>query len=68
MKAPVRLLPPWSKESFARIRAIERDFHVRAFGEELAKVNLDMTAAERQRYVAWMRRMAREQRQARACR
>ena len=28
--------PRWSKEQLARIREIERDFHVRAFGEELA--------------------------------
>jgi uridine kinase len=41
------------------IRRIERDYHVRAFGEELARVNLDMTKAERHRYLAWMRQTAR---------
>ncbi len=28
-------LPPWPKEKLAHIREIERDFHIRAFGEEL---------------------------------
>jgi hypothetical protein len=49
-----------SKEKLARIREIERDFHVRAFGEELARVNLDMTIEERHRYLAWMRETARK--------
>ncbi len=66
MKAPLRLMPEWSKDSWARIQAIERDFHVRVFGEELARVNLNMSDRERQRYVAWMRRTARQQREARA--
>ena len=48
---------PWSKEKLARIREIERDFHVRAFGEELASVNLDMSIAERHRYLADMREL-----------
>ncbi|MBM3837459.1 MAG: hypothetical protein FJ398_05780 [Verrucomicrobia bacterium] len=52
-------LPPWTKEQLARIREIERDYHVRAFGEELARVNLDMTKEERHRYLAWMRKTAR---------
>ncbi len=47
-------------ESLARIREIERDFHVRAFGEELARVNLDMTKEERHRYIDWMRETARK--------
>jgi hypothetical protein len=51
--------PPWTKEERARIRQIERDYHVRAFGEELARVNLDLTKAERHRYLAWMRQTAR---------
>jgi hypothetical protein len=42
-------------EQAARLREIERQFHVRAFGEELARVNLDLTIEERHRYVAWMR-------------
>ena len=53
-------MPPWPKEKPARIREIERDFHVRAFGEELARVNLDMTRQERHRYLAWMRETARK--------
>lgn len=49
-----------SPEALARIREIEREFHVRAFGEELARVNLDMTMAERHRYIDWMRETARK--------
>jgi hypothetical protein len=49
-----------TKQQLARIREIERDFHVRAFGEELARVNLDMTIEERHRYLAWMRETARK--------
>ena len=60
MRAPLRLMPRWSKEQLARIREIERDFHVRAFGEELARVNLDMTIEERHRYLEWMRETARK--------
>ena len=59
MRAPLRLMPRLSREKLARIREIERDFHVRAFGEELARVNLDMTKAERLRYIDWMRETAR---------
>ena len=59
MNAPLRLMPPWSREKLARIREIERGFHVRAFGEELARVNLDLTIEERLRYLTWMRDMAR---------
>ena len=60
MRAPLRLMPPWSKEKLARIREIERSFHVRAFGEELARVNLDLSIEERHRYLDWMREMARQ--------
>ena len=52
--------PQYSKQKMARIRQIERDFHVRAFGEELARVNLDMTIEERHHYLGWMREMARK--------
>jgi len=52
--------PRRSKEQLARIREIERNFHVRAFGEELARVNLDMTIEERRRYLDWMREVARK--------
>src|SRR5438552_3177797 len=47
----------WSKEKLARWRQIERDFHGRAFGEELARVNLDLTIEERHRYLDWMREL-----------
>ena len=59
MRAPLKLMPRMSGEKLARLREIERDFHVRAFGEELARVNLDMTKAERLRYIDWMRENAR---------
>jgi hypothetical protein len=59
MRAPAKLMPPWPKEKLARLQEIERDFHVRAFGEELARVNLDLTKEERHRYLAWMRQTAR---------
>ncbi len=58
-RAPLRYGPPLSKEKLARLREIERDFHVRAFGEELARVNLDLTKEERIRYIEWMRETAR---------
>ena len=60
MKAPLRLMPRWTREQLARLREIEREFHVRAFGEELARVNLDMTVEERRRYLQWMRDTARK--------
>jgi len=50
----------WSREQLARFREIERDYHVRAFGEELARVNLDLTMDERRRYLEWMRSLARK--------
>jgi hypothetical protein len=50
----------WTPEQMARIREIERDFHVRAFGEELARVNLDCTIEERLEYLEWMRRAAKK--------
>ena len=49
---------PWSKEKLARLHEIERNFHVRAFGEELARVNLDLTIEERRRYLDWMSELA----------
>ena len=60
MKAPTRLLSQLSLGQLTRIREIERAFHVRAFGEELARVNLDMTKEERIGYINWMRKTARE--------
>jgi hypothetical protein len=58
MREPLRLKRPPSKEKHARLREIQRDFHVRAFGEELARVNLDMTIEERLSYLDWMRELA----------
>ena len=48
-----------SADAATQLREIERDFHVRAFGEEMARVNLDMTKEERHRYIDWMRETAR---------
>jgi len=59
MRAPLRL-PRRSKDKLARTREIQRDFHVRAFGEELASVNLDMTIEERHAYLEWMRETSRQ--------
>ena len=52
-------VPSWPKEKHARIQTIERRFHERAFGEELARVNLDLTLEQRHRYLDWMRQVAR---------
>jgi len=57
MRAPLRLTR-LTGEQRNRIKEIQRDFHVRAFGEELARVNLDMTERERIEYLGWMRRLA----------
>ena len=59
MRAPLKLMPRLSRDKLARLREIERDFHVRAFGEELARINLDMTEKERLDYIDWMRENAR---------
>ena len=43
--------PAWlTPEVLARIREIEYDLHVRAFGEEMARVNF-MPLEERKRYL-----------------
>ena len=60
MRAPLKLMPRMTREQRAHIRKVERDFHVRAFGEEMARVNLDMTREERHRYLDWMREEARK--------
>ena len=44
----------------AQLDEINRRLHERAFGEELARVNLDLTEAERLAYIAWMRETARQ--------
>jgi hypothetical protein len=60
-RAPVSYRRPnWPKEKFERIREIERDFHIRQFGEELARVNFELTIQERHQYLAWMREAARK--------
>lgn len=43
-------LPPLAPEALARLREIEYDFHVRAFGEEMARVNF-LPPAERKAYL-----------------
>jgi hypothetical protein len=58
MKAPLRY-PRLTRERVERFRAIARAYHLRAFGEELARVNLELTEAERVRYLEWMRDNAR---------
>lgn len=57
MRAPLRLTKLTSQQR-KRIKEIRRESHVRAFGEELARVNLDLTEAERIAYLGWMRRLA----------
>ncbi len=58
-RAPLSYTPSRaSKEQIARLREIERDYHRRAFGEELARVNLDFTLEERLEYLDWMRQAA----------
>jgi len=45
------LTPDWlTPEVQARLREIEYDFHVRAFGEEMARVNF-LPAEERMKYI-----------------
>ena len=56
----MRLMRRMSREQHARLREIERNFHIRAFGEEMARVNLDMTMKERLEYLQWMRETARK--------
>ena len=58
MRAPVRLRRPLPRQKRARLDEIKRNFHVQAFGEELARVNLDMTIKERHEYLNWMRELA----------
>ncbi len=48
-----------SEETLA-LREIERAYLVRAFAEELARVNLGLTKEERIRYLEWMRENARQ--------
>jgi len=51
MSKPIESKPDWlTPEVLARIREIEYDFHVRAFGEEMARVNF-LPKEERMRYL-----------------
>ena len=59
MKAPLRLACPTGR-ALRHIEMVRRRFHERAFGEELARVNLDMTEEERRAYLSWMRETARQ--------
>jgi hypothetical protein len=54
--------PKWSKAQVERIREIEHAFHVREFGDELARINFDLTIEQRSQYLAWMRESARKNR------
>src|ERR1035438_1832035 len=46
--------PSWLTPAVLRhLKRVERDFHIRAFGEEMARVNF-LPLAERRRYVADM--------------
>jgi hypothetical protein len=46
-------MSPWPPAARKRLRKAIYDFHVRAFGEEMARVNF-LPLAERKRYVAEM--------------
>ena len=60
-RAPLTYNPPKrAPEQSLALREIERAYHVRAFGEELARVNLDLTQKERIQYIQWMRDNARQ--------
>jgi hypothetical protein len=54
VKTKARLrLPPWSPAARKRLRRAIYDFHVRAFGEEMARVNF-LPRVQRRRYIADM--------------
>jgi len=53
MSALKELMAPWSPEALERLKQAEYDFHVRAFGEEMARVNF-LPLAERKAYLADM--------------
>ncbi len=59
IQAPFRLERRTAQQRRS-LRAIFRRFQEREFGEELARVNLDLTEAERLDYLAWMRETARQ--------
>src|SRR4051812_12391714 len=51
MSEPRELMPPWSPEALEHLRQVEYDFHVRAFGEEMARVNF-LPLEQRKAYIA----------------
>ncbi len=53
MKKTFPRLKPLSPAALARFEEIEYEFHVRAFGEEMARVNF-LPLNERKKYVAEM--------------
>jgi len=54
MNAPFKINPIRGR-ALSHAKAVARRFHEQAFGEELARVNLDFTLAERLEYLNWMR-------------
>ena len=57
---------PWPPQKLARLREIEHAFQVRAFGEELARVNFELTIEERHCYLEVMRELGRRNQRAEA--
>ena len=58
MRAPLRLVRPTGR-ALRHLEMVRRRFHFSEFGDELARVNLDMTKEERLSYLDWMRETAR---------
>jgi hypothetical protein len=46
-------MKPWTPEALERFKQIQFKFHVRAFGEEMARVNF-LPLEQRKKYVAEM--------------
>jgi hypothetical protein len=46
-------MPPWSPEVLIRLHEVEYNFHVRAFGEEMARVNF-LPLEQRRAYIGEM--------------
>lgn len=53
MKKPAQKPDWWTPEVVEYLRQVEYDFHVRAFGEEMARVNF-LPLEERRAYIAEM--------------
>ena len=53
MNAPLPPMEPWSPEALRRFKEVEYAFHVRAFGEEMARVNF-LPLEDRRKYVGEM--------------